>query len=467
MEKNYTTKMAEFLVGMEYDQIPADAIEMAKLLTLHVLGAALASKPMEQYEKAVKLATMRNSCGEATIWGSPLKASREDAAFANGTMADLLDWEDCAWTGHPSAGTIPAAFVMAEAEKKTGKEYLTAVVASYEGYHRIAMAEQPSTQSVLDKKRMWGLVSWQIYASAIAAGKVAGLNVEQTKQLLGAAYYQTFAPATKHAAGLGTSDIYHFAHGFAARNGIFATTLAQLGYENCYDALDGFNGAWNQVSDIVDWSWLDRDLGTRYYIKETLLKHWPANMWVQAPMDAAMLLKETYQFSADDVAEMRFSPNLASKAQPYAMTTKSVLDAQFSIPYVIGAYFMNPDDVGIKWFSKERRNDEKLIALTGKFKLKGEEVIPYQLFNLFKDESDFPLSILEVVLKDGRVLTQEMKYPKGHPKNQFTMEEEKEHFYLCVRDVMPKEQASAIIEKVENLEKLQDFSELARLTALG
>lgn len=467
MEKNYTTKLSEYLVDMKYEQIPADAIEMAKILTLHVLGAALASKPIEQNQKAVTMATMRGGKEEATIWGTQLKVSREDAAFANGTMADLLDWEDCAWTGHPSAGTIPVAFVMSEAEKKTGKDYLTAVVASYEGYHRIAMAEQPSTESILEKKRMWGLVSWQIYAASIAAAKILGLNLDQMKQTLGASYYQTFAPATKHSAGLGTSDIYHFAHGFAARNGITAATIAQIGYENCYDALDGVNGAWNQVSDIVDWSWLDRDLGTRYYIKETLLKHWPANMWTQGPMDAAMHLKEKYHFSADDVVEMNFSPNLANKAQPYEKTTKSILDAQFSIPYVIGAYFMNPDDVGVKWFSKERRNDPKLIALTGRFKLHGEEVISYQLFNLFKADSDFPQVTLEVTLKDGRTVTESLKYPKGHPKNPFTMEEEKEHFLLCVRDVMAREQAEAIINTVEHLEELRDFSELAKLTTLA
>ena len=77
---------------------------MAKILTLHVLGAALASKPIDQFGKAVTMATMRGGKEEATIWGTRLKVSREDAACANGTMADLLDWEDCAWTGHPSAG---------------------------------------------------------------------------------------------------------------------------------------------------------------------------------------------------------------------------------------------------------------------------------------------------------------------------------------------------------------------------
>ena len=73
-----------------------------------------------------------------------------------------LDWEDCSWTGHPAAGVIPCAWLAAEEKHKSGKELITAIVAGYEVYQRIAMAVQPSDERW--KTKGWGLTSWQIFA---------------------------------------------------------------------------------------------------------------------------------------------------------------------------------------------------------------------------------------------------------------------------------------------------------------
>jgi len=87
----------------------------------------------------------RGGVAEATVWGSDgRKVPVQEAAFANGTMADIVDWEDCSWTGHPSAGAIPVAMAVAEACRQSGQDYLTAVVAAHGGYQRVAMAAQPS-----------------------------------------------------------------------------------------------------------------------------------------------------------------------------------------------------------------------------------------------------------------------------------------------------------------------------------
>ena len=56
------------------------------------------------------------------------------------TMGDMLDWEDCSGTGHSSAGVIPTVVIAREVLKKSGKDLLTAVVAEYEVYQRVALA---------------------------------------------------------------------------------------------------------------------------------------------------------------------------------------------------------------------------------------------------------------------------------------------------------------------------------------
>ncbi len=66
--------------------------------------------------------------------GERTKVSCIQAAFANGTLADILGWEDCSWTAHPSANAIPAALAIDERLSASGRDYITSIVAGYEVY---------------------------------------------------------------------------------------------------------------------------------------------------------------------------------------------------------------------------------------------------------------------------------------------------------------------------------------------
>lgn len=464
MEKNYTQLLSECIADLKYEDIPQEVISQVKRLTLHVIGASIGAYPVDQTQKTVKITQKKGGVKEATVWGSNgEKVPAEEAAFANGTIADIMDWEDCSWTGHPSAGAIPAAFALAEAQKKSGKDYITAVVAGYEGYQRIAMAVQPSREYTVNGPG-WGLISWQIFASTLAAAKIMGLSQAQISQSIGASLYQAIVPTNKHSNGIAKSDIYHYAHGFCARNGIVAVNVASEGFDNCYDALDGKDGYWHMVSDKCDWDWFTKDWGKKWLISETYLKHWPANMWVQTPLEALSLLKAQHDFAMGDIEKIRVSPFVPFIMGKYSETTCGVLDAQFNIPYCLTAYLMNPE-MGAEWFTEEMRNNEKLIEFTEKIKPFGPTQVPHDNFEIFKTGS-FPEVTLEIHLNDGTVHSKTMRYPKGHPRNNFTMEEQYEHFRLCTRPYMKKEQIERIIAIVDKLEELDNFDELAVLTTI-
>ena len=119
----------------------------------------------------------------ATCWITGRKLSTANAALVNGTMADILDWEDCSWTGHPSASIIPVSWAVAETKKKSGKDLITAIVAAYEAYQRIAMAVQPPEG--WDAFKGWGLTSWQLFDGIVSAAKLMGLTSEQINQAYG------------------------------------------------------------------------------------------------------------------------------------------------------------------------------------------------------------------------------------------------------------------------------------------
>lgn len=455
---SYTQQLSDFLAALTYKQIPNSSIEQVKRLTIHTIGVSLAAAPIDQTQNAIRLSEENGGKPEATIWGgNGIKVPAESAAFANGTIADILDWEDCSWTGHPSAGAIPAAFAVAEARKKSGKEYITAVVAAYEGYQRIAMAVQPSREFY--KTRAWGLSSWQIFAASLAAAKLLGLDAKKINQTIGATVYAAPGAVGLHADGNAKSDIYHYAHGTDAYNGIFAAKIAELGFGNGYDYLDGQKGYWSLVSDQVDTSWYTKDLGKKWLIEETYIKHWPANMWVQTPLELLDAIYQEEQFRAEDVKEIRLSPTTSLTRLNYRETAKTTLDAQFNLSFCLAAYLLQQNP-GAHWFMKDQLEREEVLALADKVKSIGDVKTPTDHFDVFKTGS-FPEMTLEIDLKDGRTLKKTMRFPKGHPQNNTTLAEEKELFKKIAVPVIGKEKAEGFLEQIDQLENLESLEQAA------
>lgn len=142
--KEYTKILADYAAGLKYEELPVDVVEQAKKIILHTIAVSIASSNMSPTVNAAAVAAARRSGPDATIWGAKgVRVSPSDAVYANGTAADVLDWEDCTWTGHASAGAIPASFAYGEQKHADGREVITAIVAAYEVYQRIAMAVQP------------------------------------------------------------------------------------------------------------------------------------------------------------------------------------------------------------------------------------------------------------------------------------------------------------------------------------
>ena len=63
----------------------------------------------------------------------------------------------------------------------------------------------------------------------------------------------------------------------------------------------GLDGPFSYGTNLIiehKTEWYNKELGSRYLIMETLLKHWPTNMWVQTSLD----------ISERSVKEHRFGP---------------------------------------------------------------------------------------------------------------------------------------------------------------
>lgn len=455
---DYTRLMAEYTANLKYEDLPGEVVEQVKLLTLQTVGVAIASYPIGQAKRAIAMVKDHGGKREATILVDGTKVPMTEAAFVNATMADILDWEDCSWTGHPSAGAIPVGLAVGEATSASGKDFITAVVAGYEVYQRIAMAVQPSDE-LRKRRQSWGLVSWQIYSAVIPAAKLLKLSVEKVAQALGVTFYQINVPASQHGLpAVGKSDLYHYAHGFNARNGISSSLIAQSGIDSMYNSLDGPSGVWAQLSDRCDWNWYTRK---DYLIMETLFKHWPSNVWIQSPLDALDTVVKEHRIKPDQIAGITVSPDNKMMMMYWPEGYAGILDAEFSVPFCFASLLLDPEP-GPNWYAEERLRDPKILALASMVKAEEPVVTPAGCFSLFQSGS-WPETTIKVTLKDGTQLTSAVAFPKGHPRNRLSVDEFRDRFHRAASFALKTEKIEKAMDTILNLEKVRDMSEVAEL----
>jgi len=460
---NYSRLLAAYAVNLAFDDLPDEVITQAKLLTLHVLAVSLAGRETTQGGNALTLARgMGGDSAEATIWGDSNKVSAVQAAFANGTLADVLDWEDCSWTGHPSAGAIPAAFAAAEKSGADGREYITAIVAGYEVYQRIAMAVQPTHETYM--KTGWGLTSWQIFAASVPAARLLTKGEQQMRQAIGISGVMT--PIVNRKIQLDRSDMYHYQHGLTSRDGIVAAEIAASGINGLEDVLDGDHGYWVTISDQCDWEWMSKGLGDDFLIMETLFKRWPVNMWAQQFMDMADNIRRTETFEIDDIEAITVTPNFQKTRGASRMIVRpdgylGTTDAQFSIPFCVARLLLDPKP-GAAWFLEESLKDKDVIALAAKVSGAGEMTSPLDAFALFQ-KGDYIQAGIEIALKDGQSIKRGTHYPKGHPRNRMSVEELSAIFRHTAEPTMSSNRIEQTIDAVLNLDQSPNLDSIASL----
>lgn len=460
---SYSSKLAAYATQLKFSDLPAEVIQQAKLLTLHVLAVSLAGRETEQGGSAIALARgMGGDSSEATIWGSEQRVSAVQAAFANGTLADVLDWEDCSWTGHPSAGAIPAAFAAAEKSAASGQEYLTAIVAGYEVYQRIAMAVQPTHETYM--KSGWGLTSWQIFAASVTAAKLLVQNETQMRQAIGISGVMT--PIVNRKIQLDRSDMYHYQHGLTARDGIVSAEIARSGINGLEDVLDGDHGYWVTISDQCDWEWLDKGLGDEFLVMQTLFKRWPVNMWVQQFLDMTDDIRRTETFDIADIEAITVTPDFRKTKGASRMIIRTdgylgTTDAQFSIPFCIARYLTDPNP-GAHWFTSESLKEPRVLELAAKVDARGEMTSPLGAFALFQ-AGDYVRASVEISLKGGRSIRRETHFPKGHPQNRMGVDELSDIFRHAAAKSLSGGRIDQTIDAVLNLDKADNLDVLAGL----
>jgi Uncharacterized protein involved in propionate catabolism len=241
--------------------------------------------------------------GPATIIGTDRRTTADLAAFANGAAFRYLDFNDTyvgRFAVHPS-DNIAACLAVAEEERASIRELITAIVIAYEVNCRLVDAFDIS-------KRGWDPPVFGLPAVALAAGRLMKLDPDQLTHAVNLAINDHIPMAQTRVGAL--SNWKGLAAAEAGRNAVFAARLARAGLTGPAPIFEGSSGFFQQVAGPanVNVEAFGRR-GVQFRIHQCSLKPYPAVIYTQTAVVAGVqIAKEVSsldRISAIEIATTR------------------------------------------------------------------------------------------------------------------------------------------------------------------
>ncbi len=229
-------QLAQWVVGLRYEDLPPEVIDRAKGVTLQCLASVLLGSQTPAGKHAVALINEEEAgvTNGATILVTGGKATKGGAAFANSEMAfSGGKWDTFRMLTHPGTSIIPVALVAAESAGASGKTYLAGVVAGYEVMERMASDFIPTMMAHgFHPGPVFG-----IFGATVAAAKIMDLDEDQVNSAIGLC--ASLAGGNLESARGGGRALRE---GAAVRNAMLAVALAKRGHNAGESVLEGEAG---------------------------------------------------------------------------------------------------------------------------------------------------------------------------------------------------------------------------------
>lgn len=449
-QEGVTRELAHFTASLRYEDIPSEVIEKTKDCILDQIGVELIGSTLECNKIAYRYVAGMGSRAESTIVNYGTKVLALDAAFVNATFGQGCELDDVGFGsgGHLGAATVPVALALCEKVPASGREVIASVVAGYDVMYRMLFAVRPSAN-----RR--GFHSHGIagpFAAAATAGRSLNLGEEEI--------VNSFGIAGSHAAGsteydLTGGEVKRIHAGLAARAGIQSAMLAQLGLTGPPTIIEGERGFCKIFADHSKLNTITENLGMDFKIMRTWFKIYPCVSTVQGVIDVLALLIERDHIRPEEVEEIQVGLSETSAMHGGAIyEPRDVTSAQFSLPFSVALRLLKNDNDLSLYMDQKLWGDANLLAVANKVKIYGDPQAT--------GDKNYAVK-MEVRLVDGTVARAYQQFPRGCPFNPITRDELRTKFSKLASVVLSTSRVEEIIEKVDQLEKLDDVSKLVPL----
>src|SRR5947208_1749653 len=146
MGKPLARALGDFVAGLQFSQLPPQAVQVAKTGILDFVGVTVAGSQEPIVQILRRALTTGGQEREANIFGSigGIHTKAGEAAWINGTAGHVLDYDDDIRSGHPSVAIAPAILAEGEVLDASGADIIAAYVAGYEVWMELMQREHGS-----------------------------------------------------------------------------------------------------------------------------------------------------------------------------------------------------------------------------------------------------------------------------------------------------------------------------------
>ncbi|MBI4311140.1 MAG: MmgE/PrpD family protein [Chloroflexi bacterium] len=440
-----TARLAEFVAKTPSSKIPDQALDAANVGLMDSVGTALVAN-IHDIGKIITGYT--NTVGgkpTATVIGTSIKTSAPDAALANATLGHSDDYDDVGGFGHPSVVLMPTVLALGEQLHKSGREVLDAYCLGFEVGTRIGSGIGADHYG-----RGWHSTSTiGAMASAAAAARLLGLDTDHTRTALGIA--ASLASGVQANFGTMTKPLHP---GNAARSGIMAATLAQMGYtanQDIIEAPSGYVAVFGDQQANINAMTTQLGEAPLHVISGIRIKEWPCCYGHHGVIPMLVELVQKYEIRASQVERVDFISGMA-----YGFLNRPDADTyfggKFSLQFNIAAALVD-GKVTYETFTDEKINSAPIRDMMARVHL-GEdpmvERLPARIRGAHQEQK------VVVTLKDGRQLTNQIE----HATNTLKGHQVDIKFEANAAHVLPSAQAKQALAAFRDLKKVKDVAEI-------
>jgi 2-methylcitrate dehydratase PrpD len=361
MGPSLARRIAQSSIKARYEDFAPEVVARLKFCLLDLFACAFEARNLPWSKNAAKIAGIEG--GPATVLTTGQPASLPAAALANGVAGHGLVREDmhAGSVSHLGVVVLPTLLALSQRGTVTGRDFIAAGVVGYETGARLGRAIiSPDFARFFRPTGFTGPI-----AAAACGSRLLGLSEN--------ACTSAIALAANTASGLnqwpheGAEDMF-FHPGFAARSGVTAVLLAELGAAGSEGALDGPAGLLTAylhnavIPDVTLFTGAPELLAV--YNKPL-----PACNFAQTPCQVAVALVRKHGLRSSDIKAIRVAASYAAIKYPgcdHEGPFRTRLQAKMSIQFSVAAAIRYGAVVEANY---ERLDDPEVMRLIGLMRL--------------------------------------------------------------------------------------------------
>ena len=452
---NATRDLAAFAAKLNFNDIPAEAIERIKYCALDSIGCCLFGVTLPWTRHVQAMVQEEGAKAAASIFGGGGKTTVAHAVLVNGTAGHAFELDDMHKESivHPGSLATPVALAFAEAAGGApGRDVITAMVAGYEVGTRVGNAATMS----LFLRGFHPQGTSGAFVAAGTAGRMLNLDAGQMQHTLGIVGSQAGGLMAAQEGAM----VKRFHCGRAAQSGVYSALLAKRGFTGVTDVLEApYGGYLSSYSDKPNPQRLTAGIGKTWETLNVGYKPHASVTSIHTTLDALADLMRENKLKPDDITAVDAGVSHMTYVHcAWEYKAQGVTAAQMNLFY--GLAVIAYDGVAfVDQYREDRLRDPKIFDFIKRITARVDPEIE-GMGAAFRHAAR-----LSLTTRDGRTFMREILNRRGSPENPLKPEDIEYKFRHVVKSCLTPANIDKVMQLVAKLDKLDSTSELISILA--